>query len=134
MNSVLPTIISILHLSLIVFMVVAPFMNTPAVLLLHVLSSLCLITHWACNNSMCSLTILESYLRGQKPSETFIYKIVNPVYNISQYKLNKIIWFFTIVALGISSYKLSSIIFEELNSGKPFNFKKFIQLNYTEKV
>lgn len=128
MNPILPTIISILHLLFITFMVVAPFMNTPAIILLHVMTSLCLITHWVCNNSMCSLTILEAYLRDQKPSETFIHKIVNPVYNISEYKLNKIIWIFTILLMVISSYKLFNFIKEELYSGKPFNFKKFLQI------
>ena len=39
--------------------------------------------HWALNNDTCVLTIIESKLRGKKDNETFMGRLVKPIYNIS---------------------------------------------------
>ena len=39
--------------------------------------------HWALNNDTCVLTLIESKLRGKKDNETFMGRLVKPIYNIS---------------------------------------------------
>lgn len=106
----LSILISIIHLLLVLFVVVTPFSNLPGLLLLNIITCLSLLLHWFLNNNTCSLTIIESYLRGVNSDQTFIHRIVDPVYSISEHSLNKIIWLVTILSLAISSYKLYSIL------------------------
>ena len=52
-------------------------------------------------NDTCALTLLEKYLTGRNDCDTFIGRIVKPVYNIS----NNNIVFITLSLLTFSSLK-----------------------------
>lgn len=54
------------------------------------------------NSDICGLTVLESYLRGIEMKETFINRIISPIYTID----NKSIWIITIILLITSINKL----------------------------
>lgn len=102
----LANIVSIVHTALILFIILAPFSSKPALWYIHVLASFSMIIHWVFNDSMCSLTLAESYLRGLKPSQTFFHSLIKPFYEISENKLEKIIWVSTLILLFISLYRL----------------------------
>jgi len=106
MNIFLANVIYILHILLILFIIIIPFLDIPLLIILHIVLCIGLIFHWIFNSDVCFLTIVETHLRGVKYDKTFTYKLVSPVYNISQYSYNKIIWIFTIILLLISIYKL----------------------------
>lgn len=103
-------LIYIVHVIVILFVVIAPFLNIPGLLTLHIVYTICLMTHWYFNNNICCLTVAEGYLRGIKPSETFIHEFIKPMYDINENVLNKYIWIITIIMFLISSYKLYNYI------------------------
>ena len=57
--------------------------------------------HWVISSDKCALTIMEEFITGRKTEETFIGKIVRPVYNIT----NKQITILSIVLLIIAISK-----------------------------
>ena len=81
-NIFLANIIWFLHVLIILFILIAPFTNLTALLILHITFSISLLVHWAFNSNECSLTLLESQLRGIPRNESFSYKFISPVYNI----------------------------------------------------
>lgn len=106
----LPTIINIFHTFLVFFTIFAPFTDRPGILLLHISYSVSLLTHWYLNNNSCCLTLFESTIRGVKTSNTFMHKLVSPMYNISESKLSKLVWIFTILLMSLSIYKFYTYI------------------------
>lgn len=58
--------------------------------------------HWICLNDTCALTMLEQYITGKKSNETFIGRIVNPVYNISNVEIQLLT--FLLLCLAIYKY------------------------------
>ena len=110
-----PSILSLLladsiflfHCLIILFILFAPFTNTPAILVLHIAFAFSLIVHWHANSNVCSLSILEAHLRGLDTREdTFTHKFIAPMYDISSTEWSNIVWVITSVVLCISVYKL----------------------------
>lgn len=103
----LETIIYIVHIFVILFVVIAPFINIPAISLLHFTLSLSLLTHWYLNNNTCCLTIAESYLRGVPTNESFLHKIISPIYMypVSETKLSIISYTVIIILMSISFFR-----------------------------
>lgn len=99
------TIIKIIHLLIIAFITITPFTNIPFLLERHIILVPFLWLHWITNNDTCSLTVLESYITDTKVTDTFIHKIIGPVYNIS----NTEIYICTFFLLCISYYKMMYI-------------------------
>jgi len=102
----LANLVSIFHIIVVLFVLFAPFSNIPAMLILHVTFSISLLTHWYGNSDVCSLTYLESFLRGQPYTEGFTYKFIAPMYNISQTQWSQLCYILTIGLMYISIYKL----------------------------
>lgn len=103
---ILANFISIFHTIIIIFILIAPFSNIPAILILHIAFSLCLLVHWWANNNICSLSYLESKLRGTDYTQSFTHKFIAPIYDISQTEWSKICKIITIILLCISIYNL----------------------------
>lgn len=88
LNIILAQVIFVLHACLLAFIVLTPLLDvTGAVhmpiefLLLHSMACGMILIHWACNNSACFLTILETKLRGlERCEESFMHALVSPVY------------------------------------------------------
>ena len=106
MNNLVADFIFLLHLSVIAFTALAPFSKIPLMWLLHINLVLCMMVHWYFNSNACSLTIVESALRGVEHTNTFMHQLVSPVYNISEYSMSKLIWVITTILLFISIYKV----------------------------
>lgn len=94
------------HVSVIVFVIFAPFTQIPAILILHITFAVCLLMHWYTNSNACSLTILESYLRGLPPDSTFMHQLISPIYDISSTDLNYLVHIVTYLTLILSIYYL----------------------------
>lgn len=105
-NLFLANFIRLLHILLVLFILIAPFTNTPGYLILHITLSISLLTHWVGNSDICSLSLLESKLRGNAYSETFMHQIVAPVYKINETSLSKISYIVVITLMCVSMYKL----------------------------
>lgn len=102
----LANLIYFLHSLLVLFYILAPFSDIPGFLTLHITLSMSLFTHWYFNNSACCLTILESSLRGVSSDDTFIHRLVSPIYNIPETSLNTIVYIVSGLLFGVSLYKL----------------------------
>ncbi len=127
--SVLANVVSIIHSIFILFIVLAPFTSVPAIWYIHIMITASMITHWIVNDSLCSLTILESYLRGMKHEETFFHSLISPFYDISENKLNTIIWVLTFSLFVISFYKLFSHIKQKLDKDGKINILCILDKN-----
>jgi hypothetical protein len=103
----LANLIFIFHCLVVLFVLFAPFTNIPSLFILHITFCFSLMVHWYSNSNVCSLSIMESYLRGTDSREnTFTHKFIAPIYDISASEWNYIVWIITIIVLLISIYKL----------------------------
>lgn len=119
MNAFLADIIWWFHLAVILFVLLAPLSDTPYILLLHFVFGISLIVHWTANNNSCSLTLLESKLRGVPVTQSFSHQFISPVYDISKTSWSNFVYFVTILTMCVSFYKLA-------NSKSFSNFQKTI--------
>jgi uncharacterized protein YhhL (DUF1145 family) len=108
--TLLPAIVRIVHILIIIFMIVVPFMDDPLLLFLHVAGGLTLLLHWYLNNDACCLTIFESYLRGVDVDKSISGQFIRPLYNIPQGEWNSIIKSLTIILILISCVKLVVLV------------------------
>lgn len=96
-------IIALLHLLFIIFVVTTPFVtDNPFFLLYYCLILFFVMIHWYLNNDTCVLTIIESKLRGKKDTETFMGRLIKPIYNIS----SKEIQYFSVALLLFAFLKI----------------------------
>lgn len=103
----LASFISALHFLIILFIVVAPFTSSDFLLMLHAVSAPGLIVHWALNQDVCALTLLESYARGVTTSETFIDQLVGSFYRLpADFKLGNYMTVGTFLLWLLSLYKV----------------------------
>jgi hypothetical protein len=105
-NIFLANLISIFHTIVVLFVLIAPFTNIPSLLILHITFSISLLVHWWFNNDECSLTYIESKLRGLDRTEGFTYKFIAPMYNISKTEWSRLCYIVTIILLCVSIYYL----------------------------
>jgi hypothetical protein len=105
-NVFLANCISIFHTLVVLFVLLAPFIDIPAILILHITFSICLLVHWWANNNICSLSYIESQLRGTDHTESFTHKFIAPIYDISKTEWSQICKIITIILLCISLYNL----------------------------
>ena len=108
-------IIRTCHILLIVFVAITPFIqNTPLIgVLLHFVTCISLLIHWALNDDTCFLTYVESSLRGLKTvNESYFHQLVSPVYKykIDEPVLNDIIRYTTLILGIMSGIKLFSAL------------------------
>jgi hypothetical protein len=102
----LANLIFIFHCLVVLFVLFAPFTNIPSLFILHITFCFSLMVHWYSNSNVCSLSIMESYLRGDSRENTFTHQFIAPIYDISDSEWNYIVWIVTIIVLLISIYKL----------------------------
>lgn len=74
-------IIYIIHCLVVLTIVIVPFIDNVPLRELYVLFVPFIVLHWILNNDTCILTLLESYFSGKPMKETFIGRIVGPIYS-----------------------------------------------------
>lgn len=97
------------HLAIVVFTLTGPFLTSPKMQVLHAWFCVCLLFHWLIHDNKCSLSITESLLRGRPYTETFMHRIVGPVYDISETKLSTLCYVATIIVLCMSLSNISHL-------------------------
>jgi hypothetical protein len=106
--------ILVIHILVVMFFVIVPFTNITHLLVLHSIIVPFIIFHWIVNNNACVLTLIEHYLRekitGQQvnQNDTFIGKIVNPIFNFkNNHRSRRIfIYSFAILLWLVTLFKL----------------------------
>lgn len=105
-NIFLADLVAAFHLLVVLFVIFAPFSNVPYILVLHITFGISLLVHWYFNDNTCSLTVLESSLRGIPRDTTFTYQFIAPVYDISLTSWRKLTFYATVALMAISAYRL----------------------------
>jgi hypothetical protein len=103
---ILANFISILHFIFIVYILFGWTSDKLLFLFCHIFICLFLMLHWVTKNDMCALTLLESSLRDIPMKDTFMKRIVSPIYVIRNETMTIISWVFTVLAMSFSIYKI----------------------------
>lgn len=104
--SILADLVRLFHIFIIAFVVVAPFINNTAILVLHITFCFSLLVHWSTNSNVCSLSVFESKLRGLDYTQSLTHQFIAPVYDVSQTQWSTFCTLATIVLMFISAKKL----------------------------
>ena len=92
-----------LHYLILAFAVFTPIFGNEFFLSLHVIAMPTMIFHWITNQNACSLTLLESHLRGKKCDKTFVAEVLYPFFSMGS---DHIIYTLAVVWWLISLWKL----------------------------
>ncbi|APC25738.1 hypothetical protein BST79_gp225 [Only Syngen Nebraska virus 5] len=88
-------VISLLHLLIIIWALIAPF--TKCLRPSYILLMPFIMIHWILLDDTCVLTLIENKLRGCAKEETFMHRLVGGIYNLPDGILGKLIWIYVIV-------------------------------------
>ena len=102
----LAALIGALHLAFIAFMFVAPFTSNPRWLVLHFLTGPLLFLHWYLMDDTCALTLLECHVRGVPADQSFMGRLVGPVYNAADSDVSSAVWVITLALWAVSACKV----------------------------
>jgi hypothetical protein len=105
-NIILANLIRLFHISIILFVLLAPITSVSYYLILHITLCISLIIHWLANNNMCSLSIVESQLRGIPYTDSFTHQFISPMYDMSKTSWSSICYIIVLLVMSISIYKL----------------------------
>jgi hypothetical protein len=120
MHTALLYLIKVLHLLLILFIVITPFLNTNYYLLLHVIIVPFIIIHWIANNNICALTVAEYYIteivtgKPVEQQDSFFARLVEPVYDFKKNNQAEAIFIYSI-ALGLLGLSFGKLIMKKRN-------------------
>ncbi len=113
MNIILLRLISLIHILLLLFVTVMPFINSNYFLLIHFIIVPFIILHWICNENTCFLTLVEKYLRLKvygyvDPNDCLTCRLIEPVYDFKKNhkQFTVFIYVITIILWLITSYRL----------------------------
>jgi hypothetical protein len=108
--------ISVLHIMVVLFILMAPFSDNNGLIFLHTVVVPFIIIHWIFNNNNCFLTLLEKHIKkishGIKSprNDTFIYQFISPIYsfNSDHENYSTFIYCFTIMLWLISVFHIGT--------------------------
>ena len=101
-------VIQFLHLLLCLFVVLGPFIiKQKEILAFYIFIILFIMFHWVLANDTCALTLLEQFITGKPSNETFVGRLVKPVYNVT----NKHIMAATVCLLVIAIVRWCNLHF-----------------------
>ncbi len=114
MKEILLKIIALVHILLVLFVVLTPFVGSNYFLLLHSIFVPFMMFHWLCNDNTCILTIIEKKIRKSvqgdkyKKEDCITCKLIEPVYDFRKnYKtFSIIIYSLTTLFWAISAGRL----------------------------
>jgi len=79
--NVFASVVKLVHIAFVAFVVLTPFIGNELALTYHFITIPFLVLHWWTNNDTCALTLLEAKITGVKDDQTFIGRIIKPIYN-----------------------------------------------------
>jgi len=86
-NDSILLLISVLHILVILFVLMAPFTSNNTLLFLHLIIIPLIVFHWRINDNTCILTKMEKHINkishDIKPSkkDSFLYQFISPIYD-----------------------------------------------------
>lgn len=102
-------LIRTLHVALIMFVILVPFVRNDrdwTLDALHVVVCLSLLVHWKMNNDACFLTLLESWILQTPLERSFMHQLVSPIYKIDDDELNNLVTYITMALASITATSL----------------------------
>ena len=108
-QDILADLVRLIHYIVLVFVFVPWFAND--FMLLRICSILLgyIFLKWTFVDDGCSLTFIENKLRGIKNENGFVYRLLNPIINVNESVFYKNAYYFIILSLLVSIYKLLSL-------------------------
>jgi len=83
-------IIFLIHLIFLLAILIVPFTNNQKNLEFYSMLIPFLFYHWSVNDDTCALTQAEMYFTGRHKDETFMGRVVGPIYKMEDNELNKL--------------------------------------------
>jgi len=99
-------IIFFIHLVFLIFILVVPFTNDRRNLEFYSLLIPFIFYHWSVNDDTCALTQAEMAITGQKKEETFMGRVVGPIYKMPENEINHLTKTVFFILWGIVQYRL----------------------------
>lgn len=100
-------IIFTIHLIFLGWILVTPFLNDRRQLEFYSMVIPFIFYHWSVNDDTCALTQAEMMVTGKNKDETFMGRVVGPIYKMEENDINKLtktvffaLWAFTGYRLG----------------------------------
>ncbi len=100
-------IIFLIHLIFLLWILIIPFTNDRRHLEFYSITIPFLFFHWSVNDDTCALTQAEMYMTGQNKDQTFMHRLVSPIYKMDDNEVNNltktaffILWSFVQYRLG----------------------------------
>src|SRR5210317_773762 len=84
-------IIFTIHLLFLIAMLVVPFTGTKEHLEFYALLVPFLFFHWTTNDDTCALTQFEMWFTGKEKYETFMGRVMRPIYKVDEHVANYLI-------------------------------------------
>ena len=117
-NDSIILLITVLHILVIFFVTMAPFLDSNYLLTMHIIVVPFIMLHWILNNNTCSLTVAEKFIREisygtiSDDKDCFIYQFIAPIYDFNKNHENysKFIYSVTIILWLISIYNFNNKI------------------------
>jgi hypothetical protein len=89
--NIVANIIACIHLLFVIFVVTTPFItDNPFYLLYYCFIIFFVGVHWYFNNDTCVLTMIEAKLRGTVSKETFMSRLLKPIYIVKSNEIKYI--------------------------------------------
>ena len=99
-------IIFFIHLVFLRFILVIPFTNDRRNLEFYSILIPFIFYHWSVNDDTCALTQAEMAITGSKKEETFMGRVVGPIYKMEENEINHLTKTVFFVLWGIVQYRL----------------------------
>jgi len=95
-----------IHLVFLIAILVVPFTNNKINLEFYSILIPFLFFHWSTNDDTCALTQAEILLTGQNKEETFMHRVVSPIYKMEDNQINNLTKSLFFLLWGIVQYRL----------------------------
>lgn len=100
--------IRVLHILFIIYILIGLFIgNDKMYIILYITTIISLKIHWYANDDTCALTIIEQIITNKYKDETFVHRIISPIYKIENDKLNILSKIITDIYLIMAIVKLT---------------------------
>ena len=76
-------VIKLIHLALILYVILGSFLPGSDKML-YFWITFGLLVHWVTGTRTCCLTTMETLMTGKENTESFLYKTIDPVYNLKE--------------------------------------------------
>jgi|TARA_B110000240_G_scaffold194484_1_gene242217 hypothetical protein len=112
-----------IHLVFLIAIIIVPFTNNRRNLEFYSILIPFLFYHWSVNDDTCALTQAEMYVTGQEKEETFMHRVVSPIYKMEDNDINKFTKTIFFLLWAIVQYRLGRFDvfindFKDITSGK----------------